>query len=79
MSKISPLATGQLTEVDGLSVELHRPHNEAAFVMILWPPRPTEIPADPKVIAAVTATIVKILAEAQTRLRMTGRRPKLDL
>jgi hypothetical protein len=46
--------------------------------MILWPPRPTEIPADPKAIAAVTATIVKILAEAQTRLRMTGRRP-LDL
>jgi len=79
MSKITQLAGGPITKLDGLSIELHQSADEPAFVMILWPPQPTEILADPKSTADLATAVVKIFGHAQTRLRMIRPRPRLDL
>jgi len=68
MSNITTLATGQITKADTLSVELHRPIDTPAFVLLRWPEHPSVTNSDPKGLASVTALVVRIMAEAQARL-----------
>ena len=68
MSKRTTLASGQLNKSDQLEVELHRPATEPAFILVRWPDAPSVLKPDPRAVAAVAAAIVRVLAEAQTRL-----------
>ena len=46
MPKPTTLATGQITKADQLEVELHRPADLPAFVLIKWPGAPSVAAAD---------------------------------
>jgi hypothetical protein len=62
------LAAGQLNNSDDLEVELHRPADLPAFILIKWPAAPSVVAATPKAIANLTAALVRTLAEAQSKL-----------
>jgi len=68
MSKISVLGSGQITAADTLSVELVKPPDTPAVVMIRWPQAPSVAPPTPKAIADIATALVRILAQAQARL-----------
>jgi hypothetical protein len=73
-SSVVQLAAGQLTRVDGLSVELHRPADSPPFVLLLWPPKPSVIAPNPKALADLAAAMVRVTADAQTHLATLRRR-----
>ena len=76
MPKPTTLATGQLNKCDQLDVELHRPADLPAFMLIKWPAAPSVVAPTPKAIANLTAALVRTLAEAQSKLaaiRAAGR------
>jgi hypothetical protein len=62
------LATGQITKSDRLAVELHRPSDSPAFVLLVWPQAPTVCNPHPRAIAAVATATVQLLATAQAAL-----------
>ena len=71
--KPTTLATGQLNKTDQLEVELHRPADLPAFVLIRWPSAPSV--ASPDNFADLVAAVFRILAEARVTLsRMRGDR-----
>ena len=75
MPKPTTLATGQLNNSDQLEVELHRPADMPAFILIKWPAAPSVVEPTPKAIANLTAAL-RTLAEAQSKLaaiRAAGR------
>jgi hypothetical protein len=59
MPKPTTLASGQLNKSDALSVELHRPADLPAFVLIVWPPAPSVSTLDnfDNLVAAVYRTM----------------------
>jgi hypothetical protein len=63
------LAGGQLNRSDQIEVQLHRPATEPAVVLIVWPAAPSVVTPNPRALAAVAAAVVRVLVEAQTRLR----------
>lgn len=76
MSTVTPLASGPINASDSISVELVTPSDAPATVLIRWPDAPSVVKPNPRAVAAVAAvaaSVVKVLAEAQTRLR-EGRR-----
>ena len=67
------LATGQVTAADTLTVELHRPATEPAFILVKWPAAPSV--ASPDNFADLVAATFRILADARTTLsRIRGDR-----
>jgi hypothetical protein len=68
MSKSTTLAAGQITKADQLAVELHQPSDTPAVVLLRWPQAPSVIAPTPKALAAVPASMVRILAAAQAEL-----------
>ena len=70
MSPSSPvvLASGQVTSADLLRLELHRPLDAPAFVLVRWPEAPSVLSPTPKTIANAAAALVRVLADAQAKL-----------
>ena len=62
------LASGQITSADRLRVELHQPLDSPAFVLVCWPEAPSVTNTDPRGLASVAASVVRVIAEAQARL-----------
>ncbi len=71
MSTSSPivLASGPLNRSgDTLTVELHKPVGHPPAVLLRWPASASVVVPNPKALAAVAASMVRILAEAQAAL-----------
>lgn len=66
MSQPTTLAGGQVTRADALSVELHTPATEPAFVLVVWPAAPSV--ATPDNFDNLVAATFRILADARTTL-----------
>jgi hypothetical protein len=74
VSKSTTLAAGQITNHDHLSVELHRPSDTPAVVLLRWPEAPSVIAPNPQALATVAAAMVRVMAEAQAELAQIRRR-----
>jgi hypothetical protein len=73
MPKSTTLATGQLTRSDQLEVELHRPADLPAFILVVWPSAPSV--ASPDNFDNLVAAVYRVLADARVTLsRMRGDR-----
>jgi hypothetical protein len=72
------LAGGALTRSgDRLTVELHQPADTPAVVLLRWPAAASVVDPNPKSLAAVAASMVRILAEAQAKVaEIKSRRPR---
>ena len=66
MSKRTTLASGQLNKSDQLEVELHRPADLPAFVLVKWPDAPSV--ASPDNFDNLVAAVYRVLADARTSL-----------
>jgi hypothetical protein len=62
------LAVGQITKSDRLTVVLHQPIDAPAIVLLRWPVEASVVDPNPKAIAAVATSMVRILAEAQAKV-----------
>jgi hypothetical protein len=71
MSESIVLADNAITQHDRLVVELHRPLEEPAFVLLQWPAQASVLAADPRAVAAVARAVVRVLAAAQTKLALS--------
>ncbi len=74
MSKSTTLATGQITNHDHLTVELVKTSETPPAVLIHWPLQPSVIAPNTQALAAVAASMVRVMAEAQTQLAQIRRR-----
>ena len=73
MPKPTTLAAGQLNKSDQLTVELHRPADLPAFILVVWPSAPSV--ASPDNFDNLVAAAFRILADARTTLtRLRGDR-----
>ena len=73
MPTVITLASGQLNKSDQLEVELHRPADLPAFVLVKWPAAPSV--ASPDNFIDLVAAVFRVLADARTTLsRMRGDR-----
>ena len=73
MPKPTTLATGQINAADQITVELHRPADLPAFILIKWPDKASVASLDN--FDALVAAVYRILADARTTLsRMRGDR-----
>ena len=68
MSKVTQLAAGQITRTDALSVELFKPSDAPAVILVRWPQAPSVLAPTPKAIANIAAALMRLLAEAQSKL-----------
>jgi hypothetical protein len=83
MSKITTLASGQITAVDTLTVALIETDTNPSVVIVRWPDKPTVL--HPRRFPDAAATIARLFAEAHTALAaikagrraVTGRRANL--
>ena len=66
MNKLTPLASGQITPTDTISVVLVEPEDIPASVVAHWPARSTVV--DPRRFPEVASAVVKLFAEAHTNL-----------
>jgi hypothetical protein len=66
--KTVSLAAGRVTSSDVLRVEYVKPDTNPPRILINWPPQPSVVAADPKALAAIATSVVRIMAEGQTRL-----------
>ena len=62
MSKITTLASGQITAVDVLTIELVEADETPAVVIVRWPAKPTIL--HPRRFPDVAATIAQLFARA---------------
>jgi hypothetical protein len=63
------LAASQITPSgDTLRVELIKPAESPPAVLIIWPAAPSVTNSDPRGLASVGASVVRVLAEAQAQL-----------
>lgn len=63
MPKPTTLASGQLNKSDQLEVELHRPADLPAFVLVNWPAAPSV--ASPDNFSELVAAVFRVLADAR--------------
>jgi hypothetical protein len=75
MSKITPLATGQITPTDSVTIVLAEPADMPAPIVIHWPTKPTV--CDPRRYPTVAAETMRLLAEASTTLAAIKARRRL--
>jgi hypothetical protein len=66
MSKITELASGQITTVDSLTVELVEADETPAAVIIRWPVKPTVL--HPRRFPDTAALLARLFANASTEL-----------
>jgi hypothetical protein len=66
MGQITVLASGEINQSDNLKVELVRPSDMPAVIVIRWPGQPTI--SDPGQLSATASAAMRILANAVTRL-----------
>ena len=67
------LASGQLNKSDQLDVELHRPADLPAFILVKWPAAPSVTSLDN--FDNLVAAVYRVLSDARTALsRMRGDR-----
>ena len=76
MSKVIPLASGQITKADRITVELYQPADSPTFVLVRWPVKATPIP--PVLYAETAARVMKVLAAANVELAASRRRKVVD-
>jgi hypothetical protein len=62
------LASGRVTNSDVVRVEYVKPDSNPPVILINWPPQPSVIEPNPKALAAIATSVVRIMAEAQARL-----------
>ena len=73
MPKPTTLASGQVNKSDQILVELHRPADLPAFVLVKWPTAPSV--ASPDNFDNLVAAVYRVLSDARTTLsRMRGDR-----
>jgi hypothetical protein len=73
MPKPTTLAAGQLNKSDQLEIDLHRPADLPAFILVKWPAAPSV--ASPDNFDNLVAAVYRILADARTTLsRIRGDR-----
>ena len=73
MPKPTTLASGQLNLSDQLEIELHRPADLPAFILVKWPAAASV--ARPDNFDNVVAAVYRIMADARTTLtRIRGDR-----
>ena len=70
MPKPTTLATGQVTNADALSVELHEPADLPPFILVVWPAAPSVTTVDGY--DRLVSAVYKVLADA--RVTLTRRR-----
>jgi hypothetical protein len=66
MSQVTQLASGQITAVDVLTIELIEADETPAVVIVRWPVKPTVL--HPRRFSDTAATIARLFAEASTAL-----------
>ena len=66
MSNVTPLATGQITPADKLTIELVQAIETPTTILIRWPGAPTV--TDPRRLQAVADAITAVLAQAVATL-----------
>jgi hypothetical protein len=66
MPKSMTLAAGRLSRSDQLQVELHRPADTPAFILVKWPAAPSV--ASPDNFDNLVAAVYRVLADARTTL-----------
>ena len=66
MSKVTPLASNQITASDTITVELIEADETPAVVIVSWPVKPTVL--HPRRFPDAAATIARLFAEAHTAL-----------
>lgn len=61
MTRSSPivLAAGQITRADRLTIELVKPPDMPAAVLIKWPPARSVVEPNPKALASVAVSVVR--------------------
>jgi hypothetical protein len=69
------LASGPVTRADRLAVDLVKPPDMPAAVLIKWPPARSVVEPNPKALASMAASVVRVLGEAQAALAKMGSRP----
>jgi hypothetical protein len=69
------LDADQITRADRLTIELVRPPDMPAAVLIKWPPARSVVEPNPKALASVAASVVQVPGEAQAALAKMGSRP----
>ena len=72
MSKVTPLATAQITATDTLTIELVEANETPAVVIVRWPAKPSVLhahrfPAVAEIAARVFAAAVKLAAIKRER------------
>jgi hypothetical protein len=74
MSKITELASGQITAVDGITVELVETDEHTPVVIVRWPDKASVI--HPRRFPDTAAVVARLFAEAHTLLAGSkSRRP----
>ena len=68
MSKLTELASGQITKSDRIIVVLVEPEGMPSSVIIHWPDAPSVVNPNARAVAATAAAVVRVLAAAQTKL-----------
>jgi hypothetical protein len=66
VSKVTPLASNQITATDTVTVELIEADETPAVVIVSWPVKPTVL--HPRRFPDAAATIARLFAEAHTAL-----------
>jgi hypothetical protein len=66
MSNVTELASGQITAVDSLTIELVEADETPAVVIIRWPAKPSVL--HPRRFPDVAAIVVRLFADAHTAL-----------
>jgi hypothetical protein len=75
MSKITELASGQITAVESITVELVEADESPAVIIVSWPVKPTVL--HPRRFPDAAATIARLFAEAHTALAAIKTRRRL--
>ena len=75
MSKVTPLASNQITATDTITIELIEADETPAVVIVSWPVKPTVL--HPRRFPDAAAVIARLFAEAHTALAAIKTRRRL--
>jgi hypothetical protein len=82
MSKVTELATGQITSTETITVELVEANETTAVIIVRWPSKPTVIhphrfPTAADIAARTFAAAVVKLAQIKRKRRVRPQQPRL--
>jgi hypothetical protein len=75
VSKVTELASGQISGTESITVELIEADETAAVIIVRWPSKPSVI--HPHRFGDVAAMVARLFAEAATRLASIKRARRL--